>query len=275
MEKPEIALPEEILSIVSDFAEIKSVKTVALAGSLVSKKSDVISDCDLYVYTDKEIPPALRKKIAAKYSDRMEIDNRFFEPGDEWLIKSLNLKADIMYRSPRWIEDLLERILVKCEVSTGYSTCFWHNVLNSMPLFDRTGWFGALQKRALRPYPARLRKAIVAKNLPLLNSVSGSYSAQVRSAIKRKDAISVNHRTAAFLASYFDVLFALNSMPHPGEKRLFELCSAECGKLPKNFKRDMTALFYGMDSRPENTLRVLNSLADNLSDLAGNRPAVA
>jgi hypothetical protein len=29
--------------------------------------------------------------------------------------------------------------------------------------------------------------------------------------------VSLNHRTAALLASYFDVLFALNRVHHPGD----------------------------------------------------------
>ena len=43
-----------------------------------------------------------------------------------------------MYRTPDWIEERLERVLVRHEASVGYSTCFWHNVLHSTPLFDRS-----------------------------------------------------------------------------------------------------------------------------------------
>src|ERR1700759_5618209 len=47
-----------------------------------------------------------------------------------------------------------------------------------------------------------------------------SYEQQIRLAFRRRDRVSLNHRTAAWLASYFDLLFAANPRFNPGEKRL-------------------------------------------------------
>jgi hypothetical protein len=44
--------------------------------------------------------------------------------------------------------------------------------------------------------------------------------------------VSVNHRVAALLASYFDVIFALNRLPNPGEKRLVEQAGKRCAVIP-------------------------------------------
>ena len=57
-------------------------------------------------------------------------------------------------------------------------------------------------------------------NLPVLGGMIHSYEQQIRSAFCRRDRVSLNHRTAAWLASYFDILFAANRRYNPGEKRL-------------------------------------------------------
>ena len=66
-----------------------------------------------------------------------------------------------------------------------------------------------------------------------------SYYGQIKSAVNREDFVSVNHRTSAFLASYFDVIFAFNRVLHPGEKKLVEFALSYCQILPENFKNDV------------------------------------
>ena len=45
---------------------------------------------------------------------------------------------------------------------------------------------------------------------------------QIAHAVRRKNVVAVQHRTTAFLASLFDVLFAHHRAWHPGEKRLLD-----------------------------------------------------
>jgi hypothetical protein len=54
--------------------------------------------------------------------------------------------------------------------------------------------------------------------------------------------ISVQHRIAALLASYFDILFALNRLPHPGEKRLLEWIGTHCQMLPALIEPQLSAI---------------------------------
>jgi hypothetical protein len=55
---------------------------------------------------------------------------------------------------------------------------------------------------------------IIQRNLPLLGANIHSYEHQIRSAFRRWDRVSLNHRTAAWLASYFDILFAVKRDHH-------------------------------------------------------------
>ena len=219
------------------FAALPQVEAVALAGSRTSEFADGDSDVDLYVYVTEDVLLDVRAEIAAG-SPRAEIGNATWEPGDEWIDAETGTAVDVMYRQVRWIEEQLDRVLVRHEASVGYSTCFWYNVLHSQPLFDHTGWFAALQWSAQVGYPPQLKRAIVAKNWPLLRRNQSSYLHQIELAVKRNDPVSINHRVAALLASYFDVLFAVNELPHPGEKRLLQH-AARCAKTPREMERQL------------------------------------
>jgi hypothetical protein len=227
------------------YAALPMVEAVVLAGSRTSGLRDQTSDIDLYVYSHEPIPIEERARVAAG-TRRAEIGNEFWEPGDEWVDDASGISADVMFRNTQWIEEQLDRVLKHHQASVGYSTCFWYNVLHSEILFDRSGWFAALQTRARVPYPEELRRAIIAKNYPILRRNMSSYIHQMELAIRRGDLVSLNHRTTALLASYFDVLFAVNRQPHPGEKRLVKYAEKLCSKRPADFKERIAELLASL-----------------------------
>ncbi len=251
--------------IVYEFSQISSVRAIALSGSTTAGTFDEDSDFDVYIYTEKEIPVEVRACIAQKYAQNPELDNRYWETGDEMVISDSQKGLDIMYRSPEWIEGIVKSIYDEKNAWVGYTTALLHNVASSKILYDKDGWFEGLQRKITAEYPDELAKNIIKKNFVLLRKKKySSFYAQIKNALKRGDFISVNHRITAFLASYFDSLFALNRVYHPGEKRLVFYAKKLCKKLPQNFEADFSRLFScGNDE----VLEVLASLEENLGKL--------
>ena len=259
--------PEEVAARVAQaLAGCPEVEAVALGGSRAAGAADGRSDVDLYVYGEAPPPLGLRAALAAG-SARAELDNRFFEPGDEWLDAGSGLHLDVMYRTPAWIEADLDRVLVRHQAWVGYSTCFWDGLRTARALFDRRGWYAGLQARAAAPYPEPLRRAIVAKNRPLLADNASSFAAQLEKAVARGDAVSANHRASAFLASFFDVLFALNRATHPGEKRLLQHAAQRCPLRPVGLDAGVAALLGAAASLSRAAGPSARALAAGLEEL--------
>lgn len=146
-------VPSLATAIADKFAALPSVVAVALAGSRTIGASSDASDYDFYVYVQEDIPVEIREAIAREFGDRIEINNQFWEPGDEWIDDGSSCGVDVMYRTPQWIEEQLDRVLVHHQASVGYSTCFWWNILTSVSLYDVGGWFKQLQEKTNQPYP--------------------------------------------------------------------------------------------------------------------------
>jgi hypothetical protein len=260
---------QSLLNIVSgEFSNLPDVIAVVLSGSKSGELTDEYSDIDLYIYAKTEPTKAWRAELAQKFGTHASIGNEFWEHGDEWVASSNGLIVDVMYRTPSWIEEQLARVLDRHSASVGYSTCFVHNVLHSWPLYDRDGWYHMLQNKAGLPYPEALRVAIVAKNHPILRDTLSSYLHQIEIALSRDDMPSVNHRIAAVLASYFDILFAANRLYHPGEKRLLAYATTKCLKRPPQIQVQVNGLLAVIgDPSPTVLLQRLNELIDGLDAL--------
>lgn len=243
------------------FGEIPEVAAVSIAGSIANDAADEHSDIDLYVYSETTVTVDKRAAIAQKRSDSIELDNNFWELGDAWIEKESGQLVEITYRSTKWIEEQLDRVLKKHEASLGYTTSLWHSIRTSKKLFDRNGWYTQLQQYASREYPAELRNAIIQKNYTVLRRLSSSYLHQIELAILRNDPVSINHRVTALLASYFDIIFAINRLPHPGEKRQIVMGEKYCSIVPKNMKKHVLKV---LQQNPQTLVHDINMLIDEL-----------
>ena len=146
----------------------------------------------------------------------------------------------------------------------------WHNLLTCKIVCDKHGRLQNAKERFSVPYPEELRKNIIKRNTALLYGAMPAYSLQVKKANVRNDRVSVVHRTAAFLESYFDVIFALNKQTHPGEKRLMALCRNNCTTLPEHFEENLNRLFDDMLTQSDNLTEDLNRLFDDMLTQSDN-----
>jgi hypothetical protein len=139
---------------------------------------------------------------------------------DEWIDQE-NRRFNAMYRACDFVLGEIAARLDRYSADLGYTTAYCFSVANGFILHDPRQWLDGVQQRLREPFPEPLIRSIVAKNRPFLGGgMQSCYLAQMKAAIARGDLISLNHRVAVWIASYTDILFAVNRRYHPGEKRL-------------------------------------------------------
>lgn len=252
---------------VSDlFSRLPQVGAIALGGSTIKGVTDYSSDIDLYVYTHEEIPLNDRQVIVnlSGGATQANLGLDYWGPGDEWFNLPTGIEVDIIYFDTRWMENQIQLVIDEHRASLGYTTCMWHIVRNSLILHDPRGWFNSLQEKGQAKYPDALRNNILTINYPVLRTVIPAYFHQLEKAVKRFDLVSINHRLAALLASYFDIIFALNRELHPGEKKLIQQASKLCERLPVDMASDITSVIQTSSNADQDFLLKLTQLLDHL-----------
>ena len=232
-----------------ELSRLPQVEAIALGGSRATGRNDEKSDYDVYVYLTAPLEEAYRRVILSKYCSYMEIGNTFWEMEDDVTLLD-GIDMDIIYRNLEDFARGIASVVDDCTAWNGYTTCMWHNLITSRIIFDRIGRLQKLQARYQIPYPQKLKENIISRNLNLLSGMLPSFDTQIQKAENRGDLVSVNHRVTEFLASYFDILFALNEMTHPGEKRMQDICTKECTILPQHFDSNLNRLFGDMFRNP-------------------------
>jgi hypothetical protein len=257
-----LALPI-IERLVARFRQLPEVEAIAIAGSQATGKAGAGSDIDFYVYPQTDISAAQRLAIGHEFSSNVQnID--YWGAGLEWDDQETGIHIDVIFFTAPWMEEQLARVLDRHEAWLGYTTAFWHTIQISQRLYDRAGWFERLQQKAMQPYPDALVGAIVTHNFPVLRDIFSSLLIQIQKAVARNDLVSLNHRVAALLASYFDILFAINRVPHPGEKRLLDFAETLCPVRPANMRQQIIDL---LTAQPSMVAAHVSALVDSLEEV--------
>lgn len=254
-----------ISEILKQFQSFKQVKAIAIGGSGANNTSDKLSDTDVYIFVEKELPVSEREKIIKIYSSKYEAGGEYFGSGDEFFVDNLNQQLDVMYWNVNWFENIVDNVWFKHYPSNGYTTAFLFTLKNFEVIFEKDNWLSNLQNAVNTEYPKELQQNIIKRNMMLMKDKPfASYYEQISKAINRNDIVSINHRISAFLASYFDVIFAVNELLHPGEKRLIQYAKNNCKKLPKDFEENLNKLLIQPNKE---TLLILDNIIENLRKL--------
>lgn len=249
-----------VYQIVHEFKRLGEVIAITLSGSCAIGRNDNYSDIDISIITERDIPIKKREAIVKKFSDFVEVNNRFGRLSDEFILRNSSTQIDISYFDFNWLENELKNILEKYNASVGYSTCFWHNVINSLIVFDKNGKFKDLKEKYTIEYPEELKRNIVIKNYPILKNNFSAYYNEIEKAINRNDIVNLNNIMVAFLESYFDIIFAINEIPHPGEKRLLSIVNTMCKKVPNNALEDIEKLIKDISKSDNSILEDINEI---------------
>lgn len=252
-----------IETLFSELSALDAVEAIALGGSRAGTSFDEKSDYDVYVYCTAPIAEALRREILSKYCSVMEIGNHFWEYEDNCQLHN-GVDIDLLYRELDTFTDGVAEVVELHQAHNGYTTCMWHNLKSCKIIFDRNGRLADAKKRFDVPYPEALRENIIRRNFALLSNAMPAYPHQIEKAVLRGDRVSVLHRTTAFLESYFDIVFALNRLTDPGEKRLIALCKANCTILPDQFEENLNQLFENLYHDPASISRNIQSIVTEL-----------
>ena len=87
---------EDILKeIANAYSKLDCVYAVVLSGSRTSNQSDELSDYDIYVYTDKEIPLEFRTALAKKYSDEYKYGGNYGVTVSAWRCRERKVRVYI------------------------------------------------------------------------------------------------------------------------------------------------------------------------------------
>jgi hypothetical protein len=213
--------------------EIPGVLAISLGGSVGSGFADEASDLDFHVFWEAPLaPPAEREAHLAMVADAGSVIARPGEASwalEDWFSVEGRL-VELIYVAWRDVEADVTSAYDHGLSDEEFTTARLHNYARGRVLHDPTGVLRAVRDRLNRAYPENTRELLLRREPERLAMALK----QLRTAQARRDLLFAQHRRYTMQTIAFNLLFALNRLYHPGEKRL--LAHAErCPIRPANF----------------------------------------
>lgn len=251
--------------IIREMALLEEVEAIMLGGSRATKQYDEYSDYDVYIYLNKPLKEEKRRKILDPYVSYMEYSNSFWELEDDGVLNN-GVEIEFIYRDLQFLPTVLDNLFVYKNTGNGYTTCFFDNLMDSVLLHEKNGYISNLVQTYKSSYTPEISRLIIDNNVPLLRDVIPALFHQIKKSTLRNDLVAINHRISTFMEIYFDVLFALNQEPHPGEKRMLENALRLSVK-PLNLDTLVNQVFQNQYRNYDVLLLTLNQMIDEIEEL--------
>jgi hypothetical protein len=241
---------------------ITGVVALSLGGSSGSKLSDHESDLDVYVFWMPPLPSSAERsaQLAAVADDgSLRVDVHSWGLEDHLHVGGT--KIELVYTHLGDLQAHIERAYGEGLRDEGYTTSLLHTVASGQPLHDPGGVLTAIRARLRAEFPDPTRRYVLRYHPPLLRF----YLAHIAQAQRRGDLLFVQHRRYTVQMMFFNMLFALNRVYNPGEKRLLTHVDRCAIQPPRTGERWLatTRLTADDPSLPAE----LESLVDNLITL--------
>lgn len=187
-----------------------------LGGSTSTGLADASSDLDLHVYWQPPLASAAQRRAALDRiagADGLHIAIHSWGLEDHLRIGGQLI--ELVYVNLNDLHDLIDRAYNTGLTDEGYTTASFHNIANGVLLHDPTAKLASLQQR-LRTFPDPTRRHVLRYHPALLRY----YLTLLEQAQARDDQLFVQHQRSAAQTVFFNMLFTLNRVYHPGAKRL-------------------------------------------------------
>jgi predicted nucleotidyltransferase len=263
----------DLLPLVRGFA--RGDYAIALGGSYAKGTADHEADVDLYLFARAVLPKEERTRIASAFSSEIERvvswgdDTPFTNAGTDFRFRGHNVEC--------WLRDIahIERSIAECQqgvvkrefvtwTTTGfYNHCCLSDLTVMLPLDDAFGII-ARWKSQVAIYPPKLRQAIVSQHLAAAEFWPENF--HYLSAIERQDVIYATGIVQQVVHDLVQVLFALNEVYFPGDKKLDVALAHLPRQPPKLCARIRTLLWPGTPA----TTQALREQRESLRSLLGD-----